>query len=237
MLFSKKSAYLIDSENVGSTWETLLKGDEKFDLFIFVTENAKSMNFSLLRELTNDSRHKLEIIDSKTGKNNLDFHLSSYLGYLIGKNRYSSYVIVSQDTGYDNIIEYWKQQGYEVSRTNTKPQSVQRARGRVLSRTQIEKNTAERKQPASRRRTTRKPVAQKESVPAERALLNGILTSYSDNDIQEIKKVLDGVPTEKRNDKNHIYNALIHRFKKEKGLAVYSLLKKQLNRYYSLLKQ
>ena len=46
MLFSKKSAYLIDSENVGSTWESLLKRDEKFDLFIFVTENAKSMNFS-----------------------------------------------------------------------------------------------------------------------------------------------------------------------------------------------
>ncbi|MBQ1826878.1 MAG: hypothetical protein II126_02800 [Erysipelotrichaceae bacterium] len=234
MLFSKKSAYLIDSENVGSTWESLLKRDEKFDLFIFVTENAKSMNFSLLRELTNDSRHRLEIIDSKTGKNNLDFHLSSYLGYLIGKNRYSSYMIVSQDTGYDNIIEYWKQQGYDVSRTNTKPETARRTRGRVLSRTQIEKNA---KQPASRRRTTRKPAAQMENAPAERALLNGLLTSYSDNDIQEIKKVLDSIPAEKRNDRNHIYNALIHRFKKEKGLAVYTLIKKQLNRYYSLLKQ
>ena len=53
MLFGTKlPAYLIDSENVGSTWTDLLKNEEKRDFYIFVTENAKSLNFMLLKELT-----------------------------------------------------------------------------------------------------------------------------------------------------------------------------------------
>ena len=64
MLFERKiPAYLIDSENVGSTWVDLLQTDEKFDLYICVTENAKSLNFTLLKELTGDTRHKIKIIE------------------------------------------------------------------------------------------------------------------------------------------------------------------------------
>ena len=99
MLFSKIPAYLIDSENVGSTWTGLLQKDEDFELYICVTENAKSLNYSLLKELTVKPRHRINIIECEPGKNSLDFYLSSYLGYLIGKNRHSAYVVVSQDTG------------------------------------------------------------------------------------------------------------------------------------------
>ena len=45
MIFSKIPAYLIDSENVGSTWISLLQTQEKFELFICVTENAKNLQF------------------------------------------------------------------------------------------------------------------------------------------------------------------------------------------------
>ena len=99
-LFSKLPAILIDSENVGSTWTSLLSKDERFELYICVTENAKSLNFTLLKQLTDEHRYKINIIECKPGKNSLDFYLSSYLGYLIGKNRHSSYTVVSQDTGY-----------------------------------------------------------------------------------------------------------------------------------------
>ena len=124
MLFERKiPAYLIDSENVGSTWVDLLQTDEKFDLYICVTENAKSLNFTLLKELTGDTRHKINIIECQPGKNSLDFYLSSYIGYLIGKGKHSAYVVVSQDTGYDHVIEYWCSQGYDVKRINTKPET------------------------------------------------------------------------------------------------------------------
>ena len=119
---SKIPAYLIDSENVGSTWTNLLQEGKKFDLYIFVTENAKSLNFSLLKELTNENSHRINIVECYPGKNSLDFYLSSYLGYLIGKNKHSSYLVVSQDTGFDHVIEYWNKEGYEVTRINTKPE-------------------------------------------------------------------------------------------------------------------
>ena len=111
MLFERKiPAYLIDSENVGSTWVDLLQTDE-------------SLNFTLLKELTGDTRHKINIIECQPGKNSLDFYLSSYIGYLIGKGKHSAYVVVSQDTGYDHVIEYWCSQGYDVKRINTKPET------------------------------------------------------------------------------------------------------------------
>ncbi|MBR0136973.1 MAG: hypothetical protein IJM15_00980 [Erysipelotrichaceae bacterium] len=233
MLFAKKSAYLIDSENVGSTWEGLLKKEGKFDLFIFCTENSKSLNFSLLKELTNDNRYHIDIIDCRTGKNNLDFHLSSYLGYLIGKNRYSSYVIVSQDTGYDLVISYWKKEGYDVKRINTKPESSQRKPARrVVSGVKISNSQNERKQQSSTRKNQKKTTASKVSGRTE--LLNSLLSSYPKAEIEGVKNLLDGVPMEMRTDKNHIYNALVKKYKKEKGLAIYTLIKKDLKKYYSL---
>lgn len=122
MLFQRKNiAYLIDTENVGSTWINLFKENKKMDLFIFVTRNAKNLNYSLLREITNSlNDNSYKIFDCEVGRNSLDFYLSSYLGYLIGRNSNSSYVIVSQDKGYDHIIDFWKEQGIEVTRIDTK---------------------------------------------------------------------------------------------------------------------
>ena len=40
-------------------------------------------------------------------------HLVSYLGYLLGiHGKKCTYVIVSNDTDYDNIIKFWKEEGY-----------------------------------------------------------------------------------------------------------------------------
>lgn len=54
---------------------------------------------------TDFSSHEIPI-----GNQSLDKHLVSYLGYLIGRNANMKckYVIVSKDTGYDNIISFWK---------------------------------------------------------------------------------------------------------------------------------
>ena len=46
-------------------------------------------------------------------KESVDKHLVSYLGYLLGfHGKQDAYVIVSNDTGYDNIISFWKNEGY-----------------------------------------------------------------------------------------------------------------------------
>lgn len=141
MFFTKSHAYMIDSENVGSTWAELLKNEEKCDFYIFVTENAKSLNFSLLKDLTENQKHRINIIECEPGKNSLDFYLSSYLGYLIGTGKHNAYTVVSQDTGFDHVIEYWKKQGLEVERINTKPDKPNTRSNRQRSQTQtVKKN-------------------------------------------------------------------------------------------------
>jgi hypothetical protein len=374
MLFSKLPAILIDSENVGSTWTSLLSKDERFELYICVTENAKSLNFTLLKQLTDEHRYKINIIECKPGKNSLDFYLSSYLGYLIGKNKHSSYTVVSQDTGYDSVIEYWCNEGYDVKRINTKPETPKKAsrksskkksepmpqknqqkkdsrqlpvlrkqqlpslqvkqdqpkaenkpqqrpenkvseadRSHQISsekrvilkdlnkenkrpvqnepkketrpvqneakkenrpvqnevtkeaapvnnevkkeavpvRNEVKKEEAavkkeepvQKKKTASKKQTKKKAseskeAEQKSEVKAERKTVlvketvKEVLKELPENETEEIIKYLDKVPQEKRTDKNYIYRGLVRKFKREKGLAFYSLVKKDLERFY-----
>lgn len=241
---SKIPAYLIDSENVGSTWTNLLQEGKKFDLYIFVTENAKSLNFSLLKELTNENSHRISIIECDPGKNSLDFYLSSYLGYLIGKDKHSSYLVVSQDTGFDHVIEYWNKEGYEVTRINTKPETKKPARRAKVKKTEEKKDSETRvivkKDNAQESKSEPKKKKKKETVKSDSApkkqLLKNLLNDSSDIEIDEIAKLLDSTPADKRNDKNHIYRKLVRKYKNEKGLAIYTLIKKDLDKYFALNK-
>jgi flagellar biosynthesis GTPase FlhF len=51
-------------------------------------------------------------------KNALDFQLTTHLGYLIGKGEHSgaAYRIVSNDTGFDCVVTYWKDKGIDIAR-------------------------------------------------------------------------------------------------------------------------
>ncbi|MBQ1900067.1 MAG: hypothetical protein II153_04095, partial [Erysipelotrichaceae bacterium] len=307
MLFSKLPAILIDSENVGSTWTSLLSKDERFELYICVTENAKSLNFTLLKQLTDEHRYKINIIECKPGKNSLDFYLSSYLGYLIGKNRHSSYTVVSQDTGYDSVIEYWCNEGYDVKRINTKPETPKKAKASRKSSKKKNEAMPQKNQPKKENRQlpvvrkdqlpslqvkqqpktetrplnqpaemknpnqissekriivkdeNRKPLSQekpevkelkqekpeqakpkkkaaskqpkKKEAPAEKEgqpkketkkeekkasvsldAVKQVLTEYPDNEVEDVVKYLNKVPSEKRADKNYIYRGLVRKF-------------------------
>lgn len=254
MLFSKIPAILIDSENVGSTWTSLLDKNEKFELYICVTENAKSLNFSLLKQLTDEHKYKINIIECKPGKNSLDFYLSSYLGYLIGKNRHSSYIVVSQDNGYDNAIEYWQKEGYDVKRINTKPEKVKKVKvnRKTNNKPKVNDKVVENKNSETRvivkdqnkvvkdkKENNKKKVVKKEGPKQSSSydFLKSLLTDYSDEEIQDVKKCLDKVPSEKRTDKNNIYRRLIVKMNRTRGLAIYTLIKKKLDKYYGLLEK
>jgi hypothetical protein len=61
----------------------------------------------------------LQTVPVNTGsKNALDFQLTTHLGYLIGKGEHSgaAYRIVSNDTGFDCVVTYWKDKGIDIAR-------------------------------------------------------------------------------------------------------------------------
>ncbi|MDO4499941.1 MAG: PIN domain-containing protein [Erysipelotrichaceae bacterium] len=233
MLFEKTVAYLIDTENVGSTWIDLLASHKKMDLHLFVTENAKNLNFSLLHEITeNKNKNKYTIHDCKIGKNSLDFYLSSYLGYLIGKNANSEYVIVSQDTGYDNVIEFWTNKGFKISRIDTKPAAKKKENTNKKKKTET--------QPAKPKETKKEEV-KKESTPKKKTstkkketklvFLSNKLPEKNSVEVEKVKNILDSVKSKASND---VYVALVKELKQEDGLNTYNAIKKSLKKYYTL---
>lgn len=102
--------YLIDFENVGNDGIkniSSLTGNDH--VHIFSTEKAPNIRMDLVfRKNVDVNGHIVPI-----RKQSLDMHLVTYLGHLMGVHgKECKYVIVSKDTDYDNIIDFWKQEGY-----------------------------------------------------------------------------------------------------------------------------
>lgn len=99
--------YLVDYENVNANG---LKGCEKLGendhIYIFFTKNAKSLDMSILSD---HGKARIEMIEVPSGKQSVDMHIGAYFGYLVGTNdKKSSYTIISKDSDYDKVIEFFK---------------------------------------------------------------------------------------------------------------------------------
>lgn len=102
--------YLIDFENVRNEGleniDTLTQSEH---VHIFSTENALNIRMDIVFSKGIDIEGHIVPVR----KQSLDMHLVSYLGYLLGiHGKKCTYVIVSKDTDYDNIIQFWKDKGY-----------------------------------------------------------------------------------------------------------------------------
>ncbi len=108
-MHENKTIYLIDFENVHDSGinnpESLNQND---CIYIFYTNGNDKLSTSTVDGL-NKSGCQYELISVPSGDQSLDMHLVSFLGFLIGKHISEdiSFIIVSKDKDYDNIIEYW----------------------------------------------------------------------------------------------------------------------------------
>lgn len=112
--------YLVDFENVHNEGlknvDSLTKNEH---VHIFSTENALNIRMNIVFSRGTDIKGHIVPVR----KQSLDMHLVSYLGYLLGTHgKQCAYVIVSKDTDYDNIIKFWKEEGYpNISRKQKIP--------------------------------------------------------------------------------------------------------------------
>ena len=108
--------YLIDSENVGDFWIPLLDiPAEQAELIVFYTNNSPHMSYDSLIKLKESDRI-VTFIKCYEGTNALDFQLCSELGFLIAGNPGDEFIIVTNDTGYDAAVKYWRRKEYSVKR-------------------------------------------------------------------------------------------------------------------------
>lgn len=108
--------YLIDSENVGDFWIPLLElPAESTELIVFYTKNSPHMSYDSLIKLKESDR-TVTFIKCYEGTNALDFQLCSELGFRIASDKEDEFIIVTNDTGYDAAVKYWRHKEYSVKR-------------------------------------------------------------------------------------------------------------------------
>lgn len=100
--------FLVDYENVGNMG---MKGchylDKSDHIIIFYSEAKMHMERRFLEDITN-SGCVFEICKlCKSGKNALDFYITSKLGEMFGGGFEGTAVIVSHDNGFQAVRDYW----------------------------------------------------------------------------------------------------------------------------------
>ena len=101
--------FLIDYENVGRTG---MRGCEYLDaqdhVIIFYSECKKNTERRILEHITASGCIFEACKLCRTGKNALDFYIASRLGELIGSGYTGISVIVSNDSGFQAVRDYWE---------------------------------------------------------------------------------------------------------------------------------
>lgn len=136
--------FLVDSENVNDNWLMLFDmADEDDEIIVFYTKKSPHMSYMSVIRLIENNKINIRFEECYEGTNALDFQLVSYMGYLMGGGGACSenecdaasaetgadeYIIMSNDTGYDPAVRFWKDKGFAVRRFNVNfcKQAVQR---------------------------------------------------------------------------------------------------------------
>lgn len=112
--------YLIDYENTGVKG---LYGIEKLQeddlIVVFYGPKTGAVPFDDHVRISSAVSHVEYIKTSKTAKNYLDFQLTTYLGYLVAHTGIKEYCVVSKDSGYDSVVDFWKARGMSIVRRET----------------------------------------------------------------------------------------------------------------------
>ncbi|MDE7325892.1 MAG: hypothetical protein K2N63_06420 [Lachnospiraceae bacterium] len=180
-----KKIYLVDTENVGSTWKDLLPIKMGADqILLFFTENSPYVSYLDL-QLILQFPDRFEMIKCNPGKNGLDFQLVSYLGYLLKTASKSNYVIVSNDNGFDAVVKFWQERGMSVSRMNVHHvlrQDIARAKENSAP-------TKSKQEPLPQKQEHTAQTAQKSTVKRGRKPAQPLSVSSAGNSFNAVEKM------------------------------------------------
>lgn len=111
------ATYLIDYENTGVKGLVGIEQLKEDDLIIiFYGPKTGAVPFDEHVKICQAASQVKYIKTTKTAKNYLDFQLTTYLGYLVGQTDVKEYYVISKDSGYDSVIDFWKKWGIRIVR-------------------------------------------------------------------------------------------------------------------------
>lgn len=250
-----KTYYLIDYENVGSEgFKGCGKLRETDIIHLFYTDNSRKIDLDIIND---HGEAKLVTHKVPTGNQSADMHLGSYLGYLIGKEctgQHEEYkiVVISKDTGFDHIIEFWKaEENVKISRNEKISEKQVQTRKQVKKQTgkekdkQVAEQTDQKAEKQLNEQSEKQSVKQSENQNTKKPKQKIIDMKAGTKRLQqELVLVLDkaGMPkevvnyvsttveknAEDKNRKQQIYRSIISKYGQTKGLNIYNHIKKKI---------
>lgn len=129
----EKTCYLIDTASVENRWGYLLRTIEPVDeVAAFFDGTCRDITLNFINALLKKGAHitLLSRVTEHKSTVNLNFQLVTELGYRIAKEPNLKYILVSENEEYEPLIEYWEQQGVNISRYNiitSKPEEIHKS--------------------------------------------------------------------------------------------------------------
>lgn len=165
-LFGNKTIYFIDSENVNDNWiDTIPEIKKSDEIKVFYTEKSTNVSYEKFSKIA-DGGASLNWIKCFTGQNALDFQLVTDLGYSVAKGVKDTFVIISNDKGYDAVVNYWVVKGINISRVGVEMESPKKQKRRVATKVKAVKKVAlkkENKKQEEKKRETKKRESNKQN--------------------------------------------------------------------------
>ncbi len=165
-LFGNKTIYFIDSENVNDNWiDTIPEIKKSDEIKVFYTEKSTNVSYEKFSKIA-DGGASLNWIKCFTGQNALDFQLVTDLGYSVAKGVKDTFVIISNDKGYDAVVNYWVVKGINISRVGVEMESPKKQKRRVATKVKAVKKVAlkkENKKQEEKKKETKKRESNKQN--------------------------------------------------------------------------
>lgn len=148
--------YLVDYENVSDSGvvgvDTLTASDT---VIIFYGSKVKTVAYESLIAITSSAATIEHLKAEKTAKNYLDFQLTTYLGFKLGKENFQEIFVISKDSGFDAVVDFWTEKGYTIKRQASIVAIEKPASNPAPVSEEKPKRQYNRRNTASRPRTTR----------------------------------------------------------------------------------
>lgn len=203
------SIYLVDYENVSlAGLEGIEKLSDSEKVYIFYGNSAGSISFEMHAKIAQTRAQVRYLKTERSGKNYLDFQLATLGGYLVAMTKETEFIIVSRDTGFESVVDFWNQPSCA-----TRPGCHFKRQERISGSCSSEENTKERaakkkavKESEKRTQEEKAPEKQKNKQKAE---LQKPKTKAKENAKQKKKPEVKEQKTEK------VQSKLEERYKKE----------------------
>lgn len=133
-LFGTKTIYFVDSENVNDNWiDTITEFKKSDEIRVFYTEKSMNVSCENISKIAGGEVN-LNWVKCFTGQNALDFQLVTDLGFSVAKGSRDTFIIISNDKGYDAVVNYWVIKGINVSRQGVDMEPPKKAKRKTAAR-------------------------------------------------------------------------------------------------------